>query len=434
MAQNWAICVGISGYKWMPPLKYAERDALAMTAFFKSANFQTVYTFTDSSPPIEDASRAYDSSPTFGTLDGFLSERFRQPFLKPGDNLWFFFSGHGLSDRLMAIDSNPNGHSSSGIAINYVAERLRGCGATNVILLLDACRSEHSAKDGALPELHEPGVIVLSSCSWGEQSYEIDTLGQGSFTYALRESLQLTGEKNCATVERLEKRVRARVRALNQQHHKPIQTPCAQVEPSDKKYLILLPGQATDRDIERYKMFAYRAESRGALVEAQSYWEMLWEIAPGYQEVKEGFRNIVLKLAGHEGAAVESVVPVSDAGNKTSTVQVPSKPRGRPHFQTPDSPTEKITQVELKSVKGADYCKLQDLLKQQAWKEADQETRRLMLEVGDRQEQGWLRVEDIKQFPCKREFRLSETIAFLKTLKSRCQTRLSGVQPPDTSR
>ncbi|MEM8638600.1 MAG: hypothetical protein AAGG51_07300 [Cyanobacteria bacterium P01_G01_bin.54] len=34
----------------------------------------------------------------------------------------------------------------------------------------------------------------------------------------------------------------------------------------------------------------------------------------------------------------------------------------------------------------------------------------------------------------QREFRLSEAIVFLKALKSRCQTRLSGVQPPDTSR
>ncbi|NJO42720.1 MAG: protein kinase [Cyanobacteria bacterium CRU_2_1] len=52
------------------------------------------------------------------------------------------------------------------------------------------------------------------------------------------------------------------------------------------------------------------------------------------------------------------------------------------------------------SERGVDYKPLQDLLMQKAWQEADQETHRLMLVLCD-QESGRLRVEDIRQFPCR---------------------------------
>ncbi|MFM6268341.1 MAG: GUN4 domain-containing protein, partial [Dolichospermum sp.] len=44
--------------------------------------------------------------------------------------------------------------------------------------------------------------------------------------------------------------------------------------------------------------------------------------------------------------------------------------------------------------------KLRDLLKAGKWKEADEETRRVMLCVGEREREGWLNVESIDNFPC----------------------------------
>ncbi|MDJ1176550.1 serine/threonine-protein kinase [Roseofilum capinflatum] len=55
---------------------------------------------------------------------------------------------------------------------------------------------------------------------------------------------------------------------------------------------------------------------------------------------------------------------------------------------------------DLRSDKEVDYRYLQQLLQQQQWKEADMETARRMLEVAGREEQGWLDVEDIDNFPC----------------------------------
>jgi Uncharacterized conserved protein len=52
--------------------------------------------------------------------------------------------------------------------------------------------------------------------------------------------------------------------------------------------------------------------------------------------------------------------------------------------------------VENKQI---DYTQLGNLLAEGKWKEADEETARLMFKIADREKEGWLRVEDIEQFP-----------------------------------
>ncbi|UJS06188.1 GUN4 domain-containing protein [Cylindrospermopsis raciborskii] len=47
------------------------------------------------------------------------------------------------------------------------------------------------------------------------------------------------------------------------------------------------------------------------------------------------------------------------------------------------------------------YTKLETLLKAQDFREADLETDRVMLAVANRQSEGWLRIEDAENFPCK---------------------------------
>ncbi|MTJ12088.1 protein kinase [Anabaena sp. UHCC 0187] len=57
--------------------------------------------------------------------------------------------------------------------------------------------------------------------------------------------------------------------------------------------------------------------------------------------------------------------------------------------------------AELKSAVGMDYTKLQNYLKAGNWKEADAETVRVMLAVVKREQEGWLDVASIDNFPCK---------------------------------
>lgn len=54
---------------------------------------------------------------------------------------------------------------------------------------------------------------------------------------------------------------------------------------------------------------------------------------------------------------------------------------------------------ELKSERQIDYRKLQSLLSAKKWKEADEETLAIMLQIAERDKEGWLDVEDIQAFP-----------------------------------
>ena len=115
MGQNWAIAVGINQYDNLLPLKYAKADAEAMKDWFEEeANFDKVFLFTEDSPKIPKNNPSIPTKPTYGTLRRFLRAQFEnieKPLLKPEDNLWFFFAGHGRrsgdKDYLMLSDSDP---------------------------------------------------------------------------------------------------------------------------------------------------------------------------------------------------------------------------------------------------------------------------------------------------------------------------------------
>ncbi len=55
---------------------------------------------------------------------------------------------------------------------------------------------------------------------------------------------------------------------------------------------------------------------------------------------------------------------------------------------------------QFKSSRGIDYHKLCHLLAQRKWKEADEETRRLMLVATKREKENWLDANSIDNFPC----------------------------------
>ncbi|NJL89590.1 MAG: hypothetical protein HC916_07170 [Coleofasciculaceae cyanobacterium SM2_1_6] len=326
MAKNWAICIGVNEYHNLSSLNFAVKDAEKMRDWFvQEAGFEPshVYLFTDNSPPIADAGKPYPSQPTYATLIRFLDNRFEHKFLSAGDNLWFFFSGHGLRhgdrDYLMLSDSSASGQliERTAIPLSYVTERLRRCGADNVVIVQDACRND--AKGLGIGEEKQAGVITFASCSPAERSYEIETLQHGAFTYALLESLRLQGEGNCATVERLYQRLRYRVAEINQLHKKPRQTPYAIVEPATKYHLILLPKQATLHDINALKMDAQEAELEGDLTLAEQLWTRILAVSPADNQALKALRRIWQQPQGNP-VLPTSPPPISPATAKGQEV------------------------------------------------------------------------------------------------------------------
>ncbi|MBN4001496.1 SUMF1/EgtB/PvdO family nonheme iron enzyme [Nostoc sp. LPT] len=294
MAKNWAIAIGINQYDSLQPLNYAKRDAQLMQEFLgNEAGFEQIFFFSDDSPDVGGKS----TCPNRANLREVLLELFNKPFMGAGDNFWFFFSGHGIRhaerDYLMPSDGKL-GDIETAIPINFVTERLRRCGADNVVLILDACRNEGEKTGEGIgretaEKARQQGVISIFSCSPQEYSYEINALEKGAFTTALLEGLGIEGK--CATVERLDQYLKFRVPELVRQYKNTEQTPYVIAEPVNKYHLILMPRYATLPDITTLKNHAYQAEVNRDLNLAEQLW-IRYLAAPSGQDIIEAVGSL----------------------------------------------------------------------------------------------------------------------------------------------
>ncbi|MBC1224837.1 caspase family protein, partial [Nostoc sp. UCD120] len=296
MGKNWAIVVGINNYDNLQSLNYAKRDAEAMKDWFENeAQFDRVFLFTEDSPAIK-TNPPIKTQPTHGRFLTFLEVQFETKLLEAQDNLWFFFAGHGRRyedrDYLMFLDSSSKAVERTAISVDYVTQRLRRCGADNVVLLIDACRDEGDRSGLGVGTQGHKGVITFYSCAPSQKSWEIDELQHGSFTYSLLEGLRIQGEANCATVERLEQYLRYRVPELNAYYKKSEQNPYLKAEPPYKMYYILVEQAARIKDAESLKYQASLAENRGDFLLAKNLWVRVLAVSRIDSEAIEAIERI----------------------------------------------------------------------------------------------------------------------------------------------
>ncbi|MBD1853198.1 SUMF1/EgtB/PvdO family nonheme iron enzyme [Cyanobacteria bacterium FACHB-502] len=368
MGRNWAIAIGINAYDNLQPLNYAKQDAAAIRDyFFNDAGFEKVYYFAENAPDIElDYGPPFKPLPTFAKLDRFLDIRFEQSFLGAGDNFWFFFAGHGKRhqgrDYLLPSDVNPRNIEGTAIPINYITERLRRCGADNVILLLDACRNEGDRDGEGIGVEKQKGVVTLFSCSPNERSYEIDELQQGAFTHALLQGLRIQGEGNCATVERLDQHLRYQVPELNRRYRKPQQTPYTNAEPIAKRHLILLPQKATLADVMMLKNNALEAEAERDWELAEQLWVRVLVVSPADQQAIRAIKRIARQADG------ENSLPQTEPSPAPSRSAQPTSVASSPPPPTPIIPTFRFKVItvdargqEVSCRSGEAQCLVEDL-------------------------------------------------------------------------
>ena len=414
MANNWAIVAGINDYDFLPgsPLKFAVADAVAMRSFlcdevgFKS---EQVLFCGDGTAGSKRATKP--------VLRDILLHQIQ--WAKNADNLWFFFSGHGISEHLMTIDGNPRDLKETAISIHFVTDCLRKCNAKNIVLVLDMCRSEGRDPDERNVESIElelrelvkqregqQGIITLFSCGRGESSYEVAPLGQGAFTYALLEGLRKT-----TIVKDLERHLAERVPELHRIHaseKRRKQVPLVIPEPGWKYHEPILSSHATDADIARLKEMAIDAEIEEQFVEAKRLLRQIVEFSDVRLQRMDALKAIdrVDKKIDRQNASSEAVYQYNIRLEQGSTYIVPPTSPVEKNIQynvnmedsatfITESQEEEIDCNNIDFSKGPNFTRLEALLKDQRWKDADSETYHLMCQVIGKH----IQVKDLRTYP-----------------------------------
>lgn len=200
--QTFAIVVGVSNYKFVRPLTYADKDAILFTDFLKSPGGGSL-----KNDNIFLLLNNQASNSNFWTK-GFQWLKAKK--LQKGDKLFVYLAGHGDAideDQFffLGYDCNPAGDKNnylvSGAIQLFNLKKKMGNEAAKgveVFFIMDACRSNElpGGKDGqsflnsAISE-KQVGEIIMLATGAGQESLEDKSIGSGHglFTYYLVDGL-----------------------------------------------------------------------------------------------------------------------------------------------------------------------------------------------------------------------------------------------------
>jgi caspase domain-containing protein/tetratricopeptide repeat protein len=206
--ETYAIVVGISKYRYIKPLSYADSDAELFTELLKSRAGGNIKQ--------ENLFLLKNDSANAGNFWSALS-RVSNMNLNKGDRVYIFFAGHGdavknlneyyllLSDCQPANDGNNYLLSFGAIDMYHLKNRigLLTARGVEVILVLDACRTNELAGGYASQVFNtsilqsKVGEIAMLATGPGEVSIEDVSFGSGHglFTYNLVDALSGRADK-----------------------------------------------------------------------------------------------------------------------------------------------------------------------------------------------------------------------------------------------
>jgi|GEM_PF-1002584 len=204
--QIWAVVIGISQYKTVRSLKYADKDALA----FRDYLTQNLGVTPDHLTVL------INENATLMNLKRSLGTELKR-HAGPKDTVIIYYAGHGapepdasspdgdgLEKYLIPYDADAQDLYSTGLPMREVETIFHRLSAERVIFITDSCYSGATAgrtfssaghranlSDGFLNRLSKgKGRVVLTASRAGEVSEERDDLGHGVFTYYLLEGLR----------------------------------------------------------------------------------------------------------------------------------------------------------------------------------------------------------------------------------------------------
>ncbi len=237
----WAVVIGISQYKLVRSLKYADRDALG---FYD-------YLVTQVGVPKAQVTLLTNADATLLNLKRVLGTELRR---KAGekDTVIIYYAGHGapesdatsadddgLEKYMVPYEGDPNDLYATALPMREVETILQRLASDRVIFITDACYSGATAgrtfatasrravvSDAFLARLAKAkGRVVLTASRASEVSEERDNLGHGVFTYYLLEGLKgkadLDGD-GVITVDEIYNYVAQKVPEMTGQNQHPV--------------------------------------------------------------------------------------------------------------------------------------------------------------------------------------------------------------------
>ena len=202
VGNNYAMIVGISKYKHIRPLTYADKDAELFRDYLKSPGAGSMPDANIFCLLNEEAQAGNFWAKGFAWL--------RSKNLKKGDRLYLYFAGHGdaISPAeyfFLTYECNPAGDKNNYLAggniqlynvKNRIAEQVSN--GVEVLLIMDACRSNElpggnegqQILNAAISE-KKTGEIMMLATGAGQESLEDAAIGTGHglFTYYLVDGL-----------------------------------------------------------------------------------------------------------------------------------------------------------------------------------------------------------------------------------------------------
>ncbi len=192
IGETYAIIVGVSKYKHITPLLYASKDALMFKNFLLSPAGGNV----DSN----NIRMLLDSEVTYGAITGGVFKWLANRNIKPGDRIFFYFSGHGdmYNDDEFFFPYDTDGKTGpkqylvdGNIWLNDLKRRLNVYivqhRKAEVIFVVDACRVKNDSllRSEKSNENDPLGITSFYATRVGEVAYESNLVpgGQGLYTY-----------------------------------------------------------------------------------------------------------------------------------------------------------------------------------------------------------------------------------------------------------
>lgn len=253
--RTFAMIMGISTYKFIRPLSFADSDAELFRDFLKSGG----------------GGKLPDSNIYFLKNEEAKAANFlvkgmswlRNRSLKAGDRLYIYLAGHGDAINqdeffYLTYDCNPAGDKNNYLITGTIqlynlkvriAEASRK--GVEVIFIMDACRTNELPGGGegqqqlqaAISE-KQAGEIIMLATGAGQESLEDATIGTGHglFTYYLVDGLTGMADTqgahdNLVTLEELESYIATTVPTYAQQKHNRKQNPFLCCDESKKKVI-----------------------------------------------------------------------------------------------------------------------------------------------------------------------------------------------------